>query len=244
MSLTWLVLAVAGCRISPAEPASSNPPEGAGDAAVDAAGWFHTGDRGHLDGEGFLFVSGRKSERLINADGRSIVAQPIESALAARLPLRRALVIANGRPYVTALLAPDLVACERLFGVATPAQIERSTAASSAIAAAVAVVNATLRGHEQIKRWALLPQPLSAEAGELTATGKLRRHRVLARNAQLIESLYRPQPARPRGRSSSVALRWSGLPTAGILTRTRSRQPTTNPLNHRLREVAWQRRPY
>jgi long-chain acyl-CoA synthetase len=145
---------------------------------IDEAGWLHTGDIGVLDDLGHLRVIDRKKELIVTAGGKNIAPVPIEKALEGG-PIGQAVVIGSERPYLVALLC-------------TEPDVPHDEALRRAIAARVEEVNRGLARTETIKRWALLPSPLSVEGGELTPTLKLRRRVIIERHRAQIEALYAP----------------------------------------------------
>lgn len=170
-------------------------------AIVD--GWFHTGDVGYLDPDGFLVITDRKRDIIKTAGGKMIAPQPIESRLKASPYIQNAVVVGDRRKYPVALLVPNLATVEQF------ARAQGITAASSeALLSAPAVrqlleaevekVNAGLAQFERIKRFAVLARDFSFNDGELTYTQKIRRRRVEERCRDLIESLYEEEP-RPGG---------------------------------------------
>jgi long-subunit acyl-CoA synthetase (AMP-forming) len=168
--------------------------------AVDAEGWLHTGDVGTLDEEGYLAITDRKKELLITSGGKNVGPQVIEAELQRIAPVAQAVVVGDGRRYLAALLTLDP---ERLPAVAaaagSPARDPEAAAACPRLRAALEreleAVNARLARFETIKRFAILPRPLSIDAGELTPTLKLRRRVIYRRYAAEIEALYRDADA-------------------------------------------------
>jgi long-subunit acyl-CoA synthetase (AMP-forming) len=132
-----------------------------------------TGDLGWMDEDGYLYVRGRRKNLLITSLGRNVSPEWVERELLARTPITQAVVIGEGRPYLSALLWPT-----------------RSTATAAELAAAVEAANAALPDYARVRRWALLPEPLSLHDGTLTANGRTRRDRVLDRYTHLIEGLH------------------------------------------------------
>lgn len=156
--------------------------------ALSPDGWLRTGDIGALDEEGFLRITDRKGELFKTSSGRFVSPLPIERALRAASPLiGEALVHGPGRPHVVALLALSEQAAGRIGRPEVEAAVQE----------AVDRVNQTLAPHEQIRSFALLPRPLG-EGSEERAVPDKRRRRVLERShAELLEELYRPEPAEP-----------------------------------------------
>ena len=142
-------------------------------------GWLSTGDLGHLTDDGWLVIDGRKKDLLKTAYGKYLQPLKIE-ALLRRIPgVAEAMVVGEGRPFCAALLWVEVIDD------------------AEAIDAAVGDVNRHLSHPEQVKRWAVLPNDLSIEAGDLTANFKLKRRQVEARFRGVIESLYEAHPSAP-----------------------------------------------
>jgi long-chain acyl-CoA synthetase len=166
-------------------------------AAVLRDGWFHTGDIGAFDEAGYLRITGRKKELIVTSGGKKIAPQPIESALRAHPLIQEAVVVGERRHFAGALLVPDFaVLARRLQGVlpedpAARGEVLRRDDVQGWFQAAVDAANAGLARFEQIKRFALLSRELTAEAGELTPTLKVKRRIVEARYQEDIERLYR-----------------------------------------------------
>lgn len=148
-------------------------------AAAIRDGWLHTGDLGRLDGDGFLYITGRKKELIITATGKNVAPVEIENALRQQRGIAQAVVCGDRRPYVSALVAVD---AEEVAHAREDARalVER----------AVDVVNARLSRAAQVKRFTMLPRELSQEAGELTPTLKLKRAVISQRYADLIDRMY------------------------------------------------------
>lgn len=142
-------------------------------------GWLSTGDLGHATDDGWLVLDGRKKDLLKTAYGKYLQPSKIEVMLR-RIPgVTEAMVVGEGRSFCAALL-----------------WVEGSCDATM-IDAAVIDANRRLSHPEQVKRWAVLPNDLSIEGGDLTANLKLKRHRVEARFRGVIDSLYEGHPTAP-----------------------------------------------
>lgn len=153
----------------------------------DERGFFRTGDLGYLDEDGFLFITGRKKDLLVLADGSNIAPVPIEHLLAAAPIIQQAVVVGDGKPHLGALLIPDL---DR-FGLRGPREQEvRKKEVLEPVREVVQAVNRLLPVHEQIRNFHLLPSIFTVETGELTPTLKVRRPVVIERYRQEIEALY------------------------------------------------------
>jgi long-chain acyl-CoA synthetase len=148
-------------------------------AAIDADGWFHSGDIGTLDGEGFLTITDRKKDLIITAGGKNIAPQNIENALKGSRFISQAVIIGDRRPYVTALITLDW---DEVKATGRDPQ--------DLVQEIVDDVNRDRVRVEQIKKFSILPRDFSQEEGELTPTLKLRRRVVQEHFATEIEDLY------------------------------------------------------
>jgi long-chain acyl-CoA synthetase len=148
-------------------------------AVMTEDGWFHTGDVGELDAEGFLKITDRKKDLIITAGGKNIAPQNIENALKSSRFVSQAIVVGDRRPYVVALLTLD------------EAEIAGSDRDPQELAQEIVdEVNADRVRVEQIKKFVILPREFSQEDGEVTPTLKLRRRIIHEHFAAEIEQLY------------------------------------------------------
>ena len=155
----------------------------------DERGFFRTGDLGYLDEEGFLFITGRKKDLLVLADGSNVAPVPIEHLLSAAPIIQQAVVVGDGRPHLGALLIPDL---DRLgFHHVSREKVVQQREVLEPVREVVKTVNRLLPTHEQIRNFRLLSSIFTVETGELTPTLKVRRPVVLERYRQEIDDLYR-----------------------------------------------------
>ena len=171
-----------------------NNPEATAEV-IDKEGWFHTGDIGHVDGDGFLFITDRKKELIVTAGGKNIAPAPIENALKASRYIGQAVVIGDRRKFISALVVPDFEALRpwaRANNVAftTDAELVATPAVRKLIADEIAPVNAELAQYERIKAWEILPRELTLETGELTPTQKVKRRVVNKNFAAEIDRMY------------------------------------------------------
>jgi long-chain acyl-CoA synthetase len=145
-------------------------------AAIDDQGWLHTGDLGAWR-DGFVVITGRAKELLKTAGGKYVTPVPIEQALERHAAIDLALVIAEGRQHVAALLFH-------------PPGLEPHAEHTAAVEAHIAEVNRHLDHWQQIHSWAWAGTPPTPQDGGLTPTHKLRRSILRQRHATLIDSLY------------------------------------------------------
>jgi long-chain acyl-CoA synthetase len=162
-------------------------------AAFTDDGFFRTGDIGLIDDDGFLSIIDRKKEIIVTSGGKNIPPVNIEQRIEGGL-VGHAVVVGNERPFLTALIAPDpdaLAAEAQSRGwTGTYAEWAARSEVHDAIEARVAAANAQLARFETVKRFAILPAPLTVETGELTPTMKLKRRVIAQRYADQIDALY------------------------------------------------------
>jgi long-chain acyl-CoA synthetase len=172
--------------------------------AVDAEGWFHTGDIGEIDAEGFLHITDRKKELIVNAYGKNVAPAPIENDLKSSPFIGQAVVLGDRRKFLAALLVPEF---DHLKGWARKNDIATGDIAALLANAKVrdlykqevAKVNAHLPGFEKIVAWDLLPQEFTLETGELTPTQKVKRRVINEKYGAVIDRLYTEADAHHQG---------------------------------------------
>jgi len=158
-------------------------------------GWFHTGDVGALDAEGFLAITDRKKDLLKTAGGKFIAPQPIENSLKQSPYIQNAVVIGDRRKYAVALLVPnrntlEQYAAERGLRFHSPAELSAHPLVQQLLQTEVDRVNERLAQFERLKRFAVLEDEFSFDHGQLTYTQKVRRRKIEEQYRDLIESLY------------------------------------------------------
>ncbi len=161
---------------------------------LDGEGWMHSGDLGAFGTDGYLRLTGRKKDLIITAAGQNIAPQDIEMELKSHPLVSEAVVIGEGRRYLTALLALDAEALgERARERGEVANFEALASdpdLRDEVDALVALVNARRSRAEGIRKHRILAHELTVAAGELTPTLKVKRSVVCQLNADLIEDMY------------------------------------------------------
>jgi long-chain acyl-CoA synthetase len=163
-------------------------------ALIAPDGWMHSGDLGFLDDAGRLRITGRKKDLIITSSGKNVAPQDIETALSAEALISQAVVVGDGRPYLTALLALDVQAVLARLGPgiarADPEVLAGHPDVQQEVERAVERVNAGRAPIERIKTWRILPRELTIVSGELTPTLKVRREVVTGRFHELVQEMY------------------------------------------------------
>jgi long-chain acyl-CoA synthetase len=159
-------------------------------------GWFHTGDIGRLDDEGFLFITDRKKDLIVTAGGMNIAPQNIENLLKADPFISQAMVYGDRRPYPVALITvnPEQLvefANEPGILVTDYAQLTKHPKVTERVGRIVEAKNAQLQSYAKIKKFAVLPAEFTQDGGELTPTLKVKRKVVAEKYKDVLESLYR-----------------------------------------------------
>lgn len=165
-------------------------------AEVLRDGWFHTGDIGHLDADGYLVITDRKKDLLKTAGGKFVAPQPIENKLKTNPYIQNVVVIGDRRRFVSALIVVNVAKLSeyaRSAGIAfdTPAELVRHPQVVAFMQQQVDEYTTDLAQFERVKKIALLDQDFSIAAGTITPTLKVRRNKIADQYATLIDDLYK-----------------------------------------------------
>jgi long-chain acyl-CoA synthetase len=158
-------------------------------------GWLHTGDIARQDEKGFLYITGRKKELIVSSTGKKVHPARVENLFKMEPLVSNILLVGDRLPYLTALFTVNTQAAESLRGMETfkgrsVAELAKAAPVEEELRRAVRRVNKHLAPFEQIRRYRILERELSIDEGELTATMKIRRARVLENFKRDIEELY------------------------------------------------------
>lgn len=162
-------------------------------AAVLVDGWFHTGDIGSIDDEGFLRLTDRKKDLIVTSGGKKIAPQPIEQRLRRHRLVAEAVLVGDRRHFPAALVVPDVAAVALYWGV-TPdeARARLDTEDLEALfQPAIDMANQDLAQFERIKKFAVISDELTVAGGVLTPTLKVKRRVFDERYRAQIDALYR-----------------------------------------------------
>ena len=158
--------------------------------------WFRTGDLGRLDGDGYLYLTGRKKELLITADGKNVAPSALEDKVREHWLVAECVAVGDRRPYIAALVTLDPAAFARWKqrngkpAAATPGQLREDPDLAAVVQQAIDRANVDVSRAEAIKRFRILDAEFAVGA-ELTPTQKVRRDYVLDKYADDVTALYR-----------------------------------------------------
>jgi len=162
---------------------------------LDAEGWLHTGDIGHIDADGFVYITDRKKDLIVTAGGKNIAPQPIESEFKHNRYISQIVVIGDRRPYLACLLVPNFenlvkYANRRKIGFTDLSGLAKHPDIIAMYERQLERVNRTLPPFSQVRRCAVLEHDFTLESDELTPTMKVKRRVVQKKYSELIDALY------------------------------------------------------
>ena len=158
-------------------------------------GWFHTGDIGHIDKDGFVVITDRKKDIIVTAGGKNIAPQPIENILKTNPYISNAVVIGDRRRFVCALIVPNFEKLEKYaqsshIPFANRAELIGNEQVVNFLKAEVDRSTPNLAQYERIKRIALLDRDFEIEKGEMTPSLKVKRRIVEQKYKAVLDALY------------------------------------------------------
>ncbi|HBA55704.1 MAG TPA: long-chain fatty acid--CoA ligase, partial [Syntrophorhabdus aromaticivorans] len=165
---------------------------------IDSQGWFHTGDIGEFDGEGYLRITDRKKNLIVLSNGKKVAPQPLENRLTESPFIAHATVIGDQRNTITALLFPSF---KHLRSLAKEKKLDVDSDNNETLVSHPDIERLMkheidrllpdLADFEKIRRFSIVGEELSVENGTLTPTLKVRRRMVLERYKDAVEAMYR-----------------------------------------------------
>lgn len=162
--------------------------------ALDRDGWFHTGDVGEVDDEGFVRITGRKKEILVTAGGKNVAPAVLEDRLRAHALVDQCLVVGDGQPFIGALVTIDRETfpqwAEQHGKTGSVGDLVDDPDLLAAVQEAVDEANKSVSQAESIRKFTILAEEWTEEGGQLTPSLKLKRSVVVRESRAEIESLY------------------------------------------------------
>ncbi|WP_201265172.1 AMP-dependent synthetase/ligase [Rhodococcus sp. P1Y] len=159
-------------------------------------GWFHTGDLGAIDQDGYVSITGRKKEIIVTAGGKNVAPAVLEDALRSHALISQTLVVGDAKPFIGALITLDpeaLPGWKERHGIAEDISfddLKKNADLVAEIDKAVADANKKVSNAEQIKKYSILELDFTVETGELTPTMKLKRNVIHSERGAEIEAIY------------------------------------------------------
>ncbi|SDC59287.1 AMP-dependent synthetase/ligase [Nocardioides lianchengensis] len=161
---------------------------------LESDGWFHTGDVGEVDDEGFVRITGRKKEIIVTAGGKNVAPAVLEDRLRAHPLVSQCLVVGDGQPFIAALVTIDPESfptwAETHGKSGSIADLVDDPDLRAAVEEAVEDANRAVSKAESIRKFTILPEDWTEEGGQLTPSLKLKRSVVMREQRQQVEALY------------------------------------------------------
>ncbi|QDP85929.1 long-chain fatty acid--CoA ligase [Chryseobacterium sp. SNU WT5] len=160
-----------------------------------ADGWFRTGDAGKFDEAGNLVITDRIKDLMKTSNGKYITPQPIENLLSNNNFINQVMIIAEGKPYVTALIIPNFEALqEQLEKKNIPftswEEIVETDSVKEFYREKIDEIQKGLSGFEKVKKFTIMPAEFEINSGEITPTLKVKRNVVLKKYADVVDKMY------------------------------------------------------
>ena len=164
--------------------------------AIEKDGWFHTGDVGHLDADGYLTITDRKKDLIITSAGKNIAPSELERLLVSDIYIDQAVVYGDGRKFVSALVVPNFEQLRQKaaeLGTTLDSNGDgfiESPRLHDFLAGRIDAVMQNVSNPERVKKFLVLDRPFQVDADELTATLKVRRNHIIRKYERQLAALY------------------------------------------------------
>ncbi|MEO6886268.1 MAG: AMP-dependent synthetase/ligase [Jatrophihabitantaceae bacterium] len=164
--------------------------------AIDADGWFHTGDIGEIDADGFVRITGRKKELIVTAGGKNVAPAVLEDRVRAHWLISQCLVVGDQQPFIAALVTidpesfPSWLEQNGKPASTTVADCVDDPQLRDQVQAAIDDANKAVSKAESIRKFTILADDWTEEGGQITPSLKLKRNVVMKENASEIQALY------------------------------------------------------
>lgn len=156
--------------------------------AIDADGWFHTGDIGEMEGAA-LKITDRKKDLIVLGNGKNVAPQPIENLIRESKLISEAVVLGDGMDYCVALILPNAEAIRAELGLGEDVHLGERSEVRDLLKKEIDKTNKRVANFEMVKKWAMIEEPFTIENGLLTPTLKVKRKQVKEKYVDLIKSL-------------------------------------------------------
>jgi long-chain acyl-CoA synthetase len=162
---------------------------------LEKNGWFHTGDIGVIDSDGFIYITDRKKHLFVSSGGKNIAPQPIENLFLANKYIEQFVLIGDKRSFLTALIVPDFDSIKEYadgnkISYTDKRDLSKLPEVQKLFEQEIASIQKDLATFERVRKFTLLDKPFTIEDGELTPTQKVKRNVVEERYSHLIERMY------------------------------------------------------
>ena len=159
-------------------------------------GWFHTGDIGEIDDEGFVRITGRKKEILVTAGGKNVAPAVLEDQVRAHYLVSQCMVVGDGQPFIAALVTLDPEAFEAWCALHSKKDsiddLVSDPDLTAELQTAIDEANKHVSQAESIRKFSILPVDWTEEGGQLTPSLKLKRNVVMREFRHDVEALFGP----------------------------------------------------
>jgi len=167
-------------------------------AVIDKKGWFHTGDIGSLDADGYLTITGRKKNILVTSSGKAIAPAPLEEALINSAFIQNAVVLGDDRKFVSAIIRPDF---EKVIDylktidviLSDPEAIIEHSEVTALLDAETGKIMSGFSEYERVKKYILITEPFPMDDGNLASSKRTLRQKLIEEYSELINELYKTQ---------------------------------------------------